>query len=239
MTASSKRRLLELPGALQTALIADAHANEPVRGLTHNLYRYPHRFSPTCVLAAIETFTRSGDLVLDSHVGGGTTLVEALATGRDAIGVDISPLAEFVTRVKTTVFSEAGLDRLEAWSQRVPSAIHVHKSSIYFADYAKAGYYKHLDHPNRWRLRKAIEQGLRSAIRLRDWRLESFGRCAVLRTAQWALDARAELPSLEEFRKFLQQTATEMVKGARALRAAAQMNGRKPIIEIINRSAAG
>ena len=28
--------------------------------------------------AAIETFTSPGDLVLDPHVGGGTTLVEAL-----------------------------------------------------------------------------------------------------------------------------------------------------------------
>jgi hypothetical protein len=32
----------------------------------------------------------------DCATGGGTTLVEALALGRDAIGIDISPLAEFV-----------------------------------------------------------------------------------------------------------------------------------------------
>ena len=35
-------------------------------------------------------------MVFDNHVGGGTTLVEALALGRDAIGIDISPLAEFL-----------------------------------------------------------------------------------------------------------------------------------------------
>src|SRR5262249_12313519 len=57
----------------------------------------------------------------------------------------------------------------------------------------KDGYYKYLDDPSRWRLRKAIEQGLGSALRLGNRRLESFGRCVVLRTAQWALDGRANL----------------------------------------------
>ncbi len=62
------------------------------------LLQYPARFSPAFARAAIETFTKPGDLVLDPHVGGGTTLVEALALGRDAIGVDISALAEFVAK---------------------------------------------------------------------------------------------------------------------------------------------
>jgi hypothetical protein len=57
------------------------------------------------------------------------------------------------------------------------------------------GYYKHLDHPSRWRLRKAIEQALAAAVGLDTPRLEGFGRCAVLRTAQWALDGRNELPT--------------------------------------------
>jgi len=239
MTVSSKRPLLELPGALQAALIAGARDNEPVRGLTHGFYKYPARFSPMFVRAAIEAFTQPGDLVLDNHVGGGTTLVEALATSRDAIGIDISSLAEFVARVKTTVFSEAELNRLEAWARHIPEAIHVRRSSSRFSAYADAGYYKHLDHPSRWRLRKAIEQGLTSAIRLGHRRLESFGRCAVLRTAQWALDGRAKLPSVDEFRGFLELTAAEMVDGARALRAAVQANGHRPIIEIITRPAAG
>src|SRR5262249_5539317 len=67
----------------------------------------------------------------------------------------------------------------------------------------------------------------------------SFGRCVVLRMAQWALDGRASLPSIEQFREILEQTAKEMVEGARALRVAAKANRTKPMIEIINRSAAG
>ena len=139
---------------------------EPVRGLTHGFYKYPARFSPSFVRAAIETFTQPGDLVLDNHVGGGTTLVEALVLGRNAIGVDISPLAEFVATVKTTVFDEVELDQLAAWATRIAKAVHMHTSSVYFAEHAELGYYKHLDHPSRWRLRKAIEQGVGSAMRL-------------------------------------------------------------------------
>ncbi len=117
--------------------------------------------------------------------------------------------------------------------------MHVRKSSIYFADYAELGYYKHLDHPSRWRLRKAIEQGLASAIRLGSRRLEAFGRCVVLRTAQWALDGRNELPSLDEFREMLAETAHEMVVGARQLRAAVKRLPSPPTVRVINRSAAG
>ena len=212
----------------------------PVRGLTHGYYKYPARFSPAFVRAAIETFTKPGDLCLDPHVGGGTTLVEAFAAGRDAIGVDISPLAEFVAKVKSTVFSETELDKLQSWSVRLPNAIDIHKSSIAFPTTRTLGYYKHLDHPSRWRLRKAIEQGMTSAIRLGTPRLTSFGRCVVLRTAQWALDGRSKHTPVDEFREFLAFTAADMVEGARELRAAVEAtHGRRSKIEVINRSAAG
>lgn len=239
MVGSAQRLILEPPPALERALIEGARNAEPVQGLTHGFYKYPARFSPAFARAAIEAFTQPGDLVLDNHVGGGTTLVECLALGRHAIGVDISALAEFVATVKTTVFSEAELNRLAAWAKGMPATIGIHKPSDSFADYAALGYYKHLDHPSRWRLRKAIEQALGSAIRLPNRRLEAFGRCTVLRAAQWALDGRARLPTIDGFRVFLERTATQMAAGARTLRAAVRANGERPTIEIINCSAVG
>jgi hypothetical protein len=209
-----------------------------VRGLTHDYYKYPARFSPAFARAAIETFSKPGDLVLDPHVGGGTTLVEARAAGREAVGVDISSLAEFVSHVKCTIYSEPELDTLRAWSRQVANCIDIHKPSRSFTEYEAQGYYKHLHHPSRWRLRKAIEQCLGSAIGLGIPRLEAFGRCAVLRTAQWALDGRSKLPSVDEFRIFMEETAKAMVAGARELRAAVQKNGRESVT-ILNRSAAG
>jgi hypothetical protein len=240
MKYPNKHDLLRLPDTEQSALIVAARDSEPVSGLTHGFYKYPARFSPKFARAAIELFTEPGDLVLDPHVGGGTTLVEALASGRHGIGVDISELAEFVAKVKTNLYSAAELDKLETWSKRVDRTIDIHKPSCSFDEYVDLGYYKHLDHPSRWRLRKAIEQTMASAIGLGAPRLESFGRCAVLRTAQWALDGRKTLPTISEFREFLGTTAMEMVQGARALRCAVKANGaRKPVIEVINRSAAG
>jgi hypothetical protein len=207
-----RRQFVEIAADEEASLISASRDSRPVCGLTHNFYRYPARFSPTFVRSAIETFTRPGDLVLDNHVGGGTTLVEAMVLGRHSVGIDISALAEFVATVKTTLFSERELDRLEKWVKKLPAAINVHKPSSQLASYAENGYYKHLSHPSRWRLRKGIEQALTEAIRLRSPRLEAFGRCVVLRTAQWALDGRAKLPSFDDFREALLNIATEMVR---------------------------
>jgi hypothetical protein len=233
-------QFLELSAAAEAALIAGARDAAPVKGLTHGYYKYPARFSPAFVRATIETFTQPGDLCMDPHVGGGTTLVEALALGRHAIGVDISTLAEFVTSVKTIVFSEPELDHLASWARQVRHTIDIHRSSIHFTEFADLGYYKHLNHPNRWRLRKAIEQAVGSAIKLADKRLEAFGRCVVLRTAQWALDGRKKLTTIEEFRSALESTATDMVEGALELRLAVKASADQHVtVKVLNRSAAG
>ncbi|QDW35841.1 site-specific DNA-methyltransferase [Bradyrhizobium sp. KBS0727] len=238
MYESRQNRFLRLSDDAQAALVVGARDAAPVRGLTHGFYKYPARFSPVFASAAINAFTRPGDLVLDPHVGGGTTLVEAIAAGREAVGVDISTLSEFVAGIKCTVFSEAELETLERWAGRVAASVDIHKPSTALADYEKLGYYKHLDHPSRWRLRKAIEQSLASAIRLGTPRLEAFGRCVVLRTAQWALDGRSKRATIEDFRRILQDTATDMVRGARDLRTAAKAHKRHPVT-IVRRSAAG
>jgi DNA methylase len=194
---------LRLPSDAEAALIAAARDPSPVRGLTHGYYKYPARFSPLFPRAAIKAFTRRGDVVLDPHVGGGTTIVEAVAAGRAAIGVDISTLAEFVSVVKCTVYSEAELDVLDRWGRRTADRIDIHLPSVGLTDYEAMGYYKHLDHPSRWRLRKAIEQALACAIALGKPRLVGFGRCVVLRTAQWALDGRKKQATVDEFRSSL------------------------------------
>src|ERR1700724_1300378 len=118
MYESKEKRFLRLSDHAQAALVAAARDAAPVRGLTHGFYKYPARFSPVFASAVIQAFTKPGDLVLDPHVGGGTPLVEAIAAGREAVGVDISALAEFVTVIKCTVFSEAELDKLDWWSSR-------------------------------------------------------------------------------------------------------------------------
>ncbi|WP_199550375.1 TRM11 family methyltransferase [Streptomyces sp. N35] len=52
---------------------------------------HPAKMLPALAAHAIRTYTRPGDLVLDPMCGIGTTLVEALHLGRNAIGVEYEP----------------------------------------------------------------------------------------------------------------------------------------------------
>ncbi|MGD9598659.1 MAG: TRM11 family methyltransferase [Steroidobacteraceae bacterium] len=223
------------------SLVEAARDAEPVSGFTHNFYRYPARFSPKFVRAAISALSEPGDLILDPFMGGGTTLVEALALGRQAIGADISSLAAFLSQVKTTLYSEDDLVALERWAARAPSQIHMHKEGSTDKKYAEDGYYRHMDSRSTWRLRKAIEQSLKSAKRLDSPKLERFARCAILRTGQWALDGRKRLPSVSGFRKTLEENALDMIEGARELRnaATAVRAGKNPFVHCLNRSTIG
>lgn len=68
--------------------------------LTHYLFRYPAKFHPPVARSLIETFSRPGDLILDPFCGSGTLLVEALPLRRRIIGLDLDPVAAFVSRAK-------------------------------------------------------------------------------------------------------------------------------------------
>jgi modification methylase len=52
---------------------------------------HPGKMLPNLAAQAISSFTAPGDLVFDPMCGSGTTLVEAMHLGRDAIGIDIEP----------------------------------------------------------------------------------------------------------------------------------------------------
>ena len=208
----------DLTEETQAALVAAARDASPVRGLTHGYYKYPARFSPVFASAAIKAFTKPGDLVLDPHVGGGTTLVEALACGREAIGVDISSLAEFITNVKCTVYSEAELETLEEWSGKVAAPWTSIGRQRRSPTMKSSGTTSTSTIPRAGGSRKAIEQSIAAAIKLGTPRLEAFGRCVVLRTAQWALDGRSKRATIDDFRRTLEETADDMVNGARNLR---------------------
>jgi modification methylase len=53
--------------------------------------RHPGKMLPALARQAIEAYSDPGDLVLDPMCGIGTTLVEAIHTGRRAIGVELEP----------------------------------------------------------------------------------------------------------------------------------------------------
>ena len=82
---------------------------------TGGLYSYPARLAPSAAELLLEELPRG--TLLDPFCGSGTTLVEALRTGRRATGSDASPLALFVAAHRTWRPDERCADEL--WESAV------------------------------------------------------------------------------------------------------------------------
>jgi DNA modification methylase len=108
------------PNVLEKIVTALADQRK-VSGAPQDFYRYPARFSPSFAREVIRTFTEPGEVVLDPFCGGGTAIVEAIALGRRAIGTDVSSLATFLTRTKTTALSVHDRRQIQDWLDRVRS----------------------------------------------------------------------------------------------------------------------
>jgi len=67
----------------------------------HGLHPYLGKFIPQLVEALLGRYVRPGGRVLDPFAGSGTTLVQALESGYDAVGVDIAAFNCLLMRVKT------------------------------------------------------------------------------------------------------------------------------------------
>lgn len=74
---------------------------------THLLHRYPAKILPYIPIFFLssDTYAAQGDVVLDNFAGTGTVLLESIIhphLKRNAIGVEINPLARLIAKVKTT-----------------------------------------------------------------------------------------------------------------------------------------
>lgn len=78
----------------------------------HSFHRYFGKLIPAIPSAFIKEFTNEGDLVGDLFSGSGTVAVESKLLGRNFIGVEINPLAQFISLVKTNNYSVKILDEL-------------------------------------------------------------------------------------------------------------------------------
>lgn len=70
-------------------------------------HTYPATYIPEIPFTLIEILSNEGDLVLDPFGGIGTTLVQALIQGREAISVDNNPIASKVTQDFFVLFNPA------------------------------------------------------------------------------------------------------------------------------------
>ncbi len=80
---------------------------EATRTHVHGFHTYAARMHPGTARRLVESFSKPAGRVLDPFCGSGTVLVEAMVLGRDAVGVDLNPLAVELSRVKTRPTTES------------------------------------------------------------------------------------------------------------------------------------
>ena len=77
----------------------------------HALHPYLGKFIPQLVEVLLERYVPRGGHVLDPFGGSGTTLVQALESGRDATGSDIAAFNVLLARVKTAEYNLFSIER--------------------------------------------------------------------------------------------------------------------------------
>jgi len=201
-------------------------STEPVSGYTHDFYRYPARFSPIFARTAIKIFTKPGDIVLDPFMGGATTLVEARVAGRRSIGTDINKLSYFLAQTKTTALFKSDLQSVYEWAINIQDKLNLHNPPIRDTDWLFRGYQLNINGKSTWPIRKTLEFVLANLFSLERVSQRRFARCALLKTAQWALDCRSKIPTASVFRNRFIENINEMSKNAAEFAAVTRRSDR-------------
>jgi DNA modification methylase len=207
-----REKTLKLSNQAFERLTQSALDKNRIIGLTHNFYRYPARFSPTFASTAIKLFSKHGDIVLDPYMGGGTTIVEAVVAGRQAIGTDLNSLSVFLTKVKTTKLKSLEKKVLCSWTDRIIPRLSYRQPSKDLNHLLFDPKTKNLTLSRARFIKKIVAVALDSLSSLPTQSTKDFARCAILKTSQWALDGRKTHTSLTQFRNKLQQNLYEMLE---------------------------
>lgn len=193
---------------MENNLLKSFRSTQRVEGLTHNFYRYPARFSPEFAREVIEAYSEEGDYVLDAFMGGGTSIVEAIARGRKAIGIDINPLSHFIVSAKTTPLSCRDQEKILLWVKGL-------ESDGSFPDYSPINDSCMRNVPEEI---KAFFFHATSSVGQLDFpRQRRFARCALLKVGQWAIDCRRNIPDVNQIQKQLSEQIIVMLEGLNSL----------------------
>lgn len=79
-----------------------ARSNRPAP--ESRIHAYAASFGADFARDSLSVFTQEGTTVLDPFVGAGTTALQSLLLNRNAIGIDVDPIASRISRVLTTRF---------------------------------------------------------------------------------------------------------------------------------------
>jgi hypothetical protein len=197
-------------------IIESLRTHKLVDGLTHNFYSYPARFSPELVKEIIKNFSSSGDWIFDPFMGGGTSIVEALAMGRHAIGVDINSLAWFVAISKTTPISSTDITQLREWVSNLSSAQAEDYPSLEI-DELKRHFPKKFLH--------SLDAFLESTDCLKSQNARRLARLVMLKVYQNSLNARDGYPSNRVLKQKLDTELEKIISGLEKFLNACQNSG--------------
>lgn len=199
---------------MDTATVEQAVRSQGrIGGLTHALYRYPARFPPGFAQAAIAEFTRPDDWVLDPFVGGGTTVVEALAAGRRVAAVDLNSLALLLTRAKTTPLYRSDELALMTWLESDEPVADVSDQRLVNTPRAYV---------------EALAPLVSAARALPKPRQRDIARALLVHVGQWALDGRQTPVAADRMRLELRLVLKQHLTALTSLSERAQSHGLRP-----------
>jgi len=100
-------------------IVAEPHS--PI----YTIHRYFARRPHNVFAELIQHYTKPSDIILDPFCGGGVTVIEALSLGRKVIGVDVNPLATYVTKMEALPLNVAEfLDAFKTLERKLSNKMH-------------------------------------------------------------------------------------------------------------------
>lgn len=115
---------------IQAPVLAESHT--PIYTMHRYFARRPHNvFS-----YLIKHYTNPGDIILDPFCGGGVTVVEGLKLRRKVIGVDLNPMATFITKMEVM---PVDLEALEDGFKQIEKKVKDKILGLYYTECPKCG----------------------------------------------------------------------------------------------------
>ena len=115
---------LDIPNNGEILIISNDQSH-----LTHGIHKFPAKFFPELPRYLIRKYSETGETVLDPMCGSGTVVLESMLNNRVGIGIDIDPIAQLITKVKTTPINPRLLTR--ATRDLTGEIHHLEKTSDY------------------------------------------------------------------------------------------------------------
>jgi len=116
----------------------EAEPHTPV----YKMHKYFARRPWNVFRELISQYSSPGEIVMDPFMGGGVTVIESLRLKRKVVGVDVNPLAVFITRMEV---SSLNIDRFQEARRIITDRVKTEIQSFYVTNCPSCGMEAHAD----------------------------------------------------------------------------------------------